>query len=170
MMWGDFQIPDDPDEAALWLRATLDDPETAARLAADRRLAATFIARATTILGRGACDTKNNLVMLVEAIRFLREAGIPLWRTPILDLPIEEEIGGNGTLNLLLHNPSADEAVCLEPTGLQVLRGHRGCLSFQVDVHGRSVHMGSTGTGLDAIAGAIDVIAALRQRRWAASV
>ncbi|MGY2026953.1 M20 family metallopeptidase [Nocardia gipuzkoensis] len=115
------------------------------------------------IIGRGACDTKNNLVMLVEAVRFLHDAGIPLWRTPILDLPIEEEIGGNGTLSLILHDPGADEAVCLEPTSLQVLRGHRGCLSFRVDIRGRSVHMGSTATGLDAIAGAIDVAAALRE-------
>lgn len=114
------------------------------------------------IIGRGACDTKNNLVMVVEAVRFLREEGIPLTRTVLLDLPIEEEIGGNGTLSQVLHAPDADEAICLEPTSLEVLRGHRGCLTFRVDVYGRSVHMGSSATGMDAIAGAIDVIGKLR--------
>ncbi|WP_040840172.1 M20 family metallopeptidase [Nocardia brevicatena] len=114
------------------------------------------------VIGRGACDTKNNLIMLVEAVRFLRDEGIPLSRTAVLDLPIEEEIGGNGTLSLALQAPDVDEAVCLEPTSLQVLRGHRGCLSFRVDVHGRSVHMGSTHSGLDAIAGALEVIDRLR--------
>jgi acetylornithine deacetylase len=114
------------------------------------------------IIGRGACDTKNNLIMLVEAIRFLRDREIPLQRSVVLDLPIEEEIGGNGTLALALAVPDVHEAVCLEPTSLQVMRGHRGCLTFRVDVRGRSVHMGSTATGMDAISGAIDVITQLR--------
>ena len=117
-----------------------------------------------TITGRGACDTKNNLIMLIEAIRFLRETGIPLYRTALVDLPIEEEVGGNGTLALALALAAeeADEAICLEPTSLEVMRGHRGCLTFRVEVQGRSVHMGSKSTGMDAIAGAIDVVSALR--------
>lgn len=115
------------------------------------------------VWGRGACDTKNNLVMLVEAVRYLQEEGIPLRRSPLLDLPIEEEIGGNGTLSSLLYHEPIDEAVCLEPTSLQVFRGHRGCLTFNVTVVGRSVHMGSGEVGIDAIDGAIAVIERLRQ-------
>jgi acetylornithine deacetylase len=101
--------------------------------------------------------------MLVEAVRYLREEGIPLRRTPLLDLPIEEEIGGNGTLSSLLYDEPIDEAICLEPTSLQVYRGHRGCLTFKVTVAGRSVHMGSGEVGIDAIKGAIAVIERLRQ-------
>ncbi|MEI6623003.1 MAG: M20/M25/M40 family metallo-hydrolase [Actinomycetes bacterium] len=115
------------------------------------------------IWGRGAADTKNNLIMLVEAVRFLRDERIPLTRNVMLDLPAEEEIGGNGTLSALLHGTPFDEAVCLEPTSLAVYRGHRGCLTFKVTVFGRSVHMGSAGTGVDAIAGAIAAIARLRE-------
>ena len=70
------------------------------------------------IWGRGACDSKNNLIMLVEAVRYLREEGIPLSRTPLLDLPIEEEIGGNGALSNILHSEHIDDAICLEPTPL----------------------------------------------------
>ena len=115
------------------------------------------------VWGRGACDTKNNLIMLVEAVRYLREEGIPLRRTPLLDLPIEEEIGGNGTLSSLLYDEPIDEAVCLEPTSLRVYRGHRGCLTFKVAVVGRSVHTVSGEVGIDAVEGAIAVIDRLRQ-------
>ncbi|MEI8083484.1 MAG: M20/M25/M40 family metallo-hydrolase, partial [Actinomycetes bacterium] len=115
------------------------------------------------IWGRGAADTKNNLIMLVEAIRFLRDEQIPLARNVMVDLPAEEEIGGNGTLSNLLHGAPFDEAVCLEPTSLTVFRGHRGCLTFKVTVFGRSVHMGSAQTGVDAIAGAIAAIGRLRE-------
>jgi acetylornithine deacetylase len=114
------------------------------------------------VWGRGACDTKNNLIMLVEAVRYLRDEGIPLRRTALLDLPIEEEIGGNGTLSSLLYGEPVDEAVCLEPTSLEVFRGHRGCLTFHVTVAGRSVHMGSGEDGIDAIRGAIAIIERLR--------
>jgi len=116
------------------------------------------------VWGRGACDTKNNLVMLVEAVRYLREAGLTPTRSALLDVAIEEEIGGNGSLSSLLQLPAGvTDVVCLEPTSLRVFRGHRGCLSFSVVVAGRSVHMGSGEVGVDAIRGAIDVIAELRE-------
>jgi acetylornithine deacetylase len=114
------------------------------------------------VWGRGACDSKNNLLMLIEAIRYLKEEGIPLKRTPLLDLLIEEEIGGNGALSSILYGEHFDEAICLEPTSLRVFRGHRGCLSFKVTVVGRSVHMGSGEAGVDAIRGAIAAIDQLR--------
>jgi acetylornithine deacetylase len=79
-----------------------------------------------------------------------------------LDVPVEEEIGGNGTLSSLLYDEHFDEAICLEPTELRVFRGHRGCLTFKVSITGRSVHMGGGETGIDAIASAIDLIMRLR--------
>jgi acetylornithine deacetylase len=114
------------------------------------------------IWGRGACDSKNNLIMLVEAVRYLREESIPLSRSPLLDIPIEEEIGGNGTLSSILYGEHIDEAICLEPTSLRVFRGHRGCLTFKVTAIGRSVHMGSGEAGVDAIRGAIAAIDQMR--------
>src|SRR5699024_343250 len=53
--------------------------------------------------GRGACDTKNNLIMLVEAIRFLNDNNIPMQKNVELDLVIEEEVSGNGTISSIMH-------------------------------------------------------------------
>ena len=114
------------------------------------------------VVGRGACDTKNNLIMLVEAIRFLDEQGIPPTVNVKVDLAVEEEIGGNGTLSMVLHGVESDEVVVLETTELNVFRGQRGCLGFSIALTGRSVHMGSHATGISAIEAAYDVLVALK--------
>lgn len=115
------------------------------------------------IFGRGACDTKNNLIMLGEALRFLKDNNIKLTKNPLIDLVIEEEIGGNGTLSTVMHGIAADEVICLEPTSLNVFRGHRGCISFDVDVKGMSVHMGNDKDGINAIEWTIEVIKILKE-------
>jgi acetylornithine deacetylase len=78
------------------------------------------------------------------------------------DFVVEEEVGGNGTLASILNGCPADEVVVLEPTSLDVFRGHRGCLSFEIDVRTEGAHMGS-GNGLSAIDGAVAVLAELRR-------
>ena len=113
------------------------------------------------VTGRGTADTKGNIVMLAAARQFLADAGIPARRTITIDLVIEEEIGGNGALSSVLYGSDADEVVVLEPTGLEVFHGHRGCLEFTAEFHGRSSHMG--GAGVSAIDGAIDFIMLLKQ-------
>lgn len=115
------------------------------------------------VYGRGACDTKNNLIMLVEAVRYMKEHAIPFRRHVLLDMPIEEEIGGNGTLSTILTRVDADEIVCLEPTSLEVFRGHRGCLTFEIEVVGRAVHMGGDATGINAIEESYNVISRLKK-------
>lgn len=112
------------------------------------------------LVGRGTADTKGNIVMLATAIRYLAELGCPR-RTVTLDLVVEEEIGGNGALSAVLHGRDASEVVVLEPTGLEVFHGHRGCLEFTAHVTGRASHMG--GVGVNAIFGALEFVALLRE-------
>lgn len=114
------------------------------------------------LYGRGACDTKNNLIMLVEAIRFLRDNNLPIKKEIEIDLVIEEEITGNGTLAALQDYSSPDFIVVLEPTNLNVYRGHRGVITTQIDIYGKSVHMGSDLTGESAIENAIKIIELLK--------
>jgi len=63
----EFQIPRDPDEAALWLLHVLGDREKKAKLISDKRLAAVFIAHATAILGHLAQrDGEHRLAELLS--------------------------------------------------------------------------------------------------------
>ncbi|WP_431897569.1 M20 family metallopeptidase [Micromonospora haikouensis] len=113
------------------------------------------------VVGRGTADTKGNIVMLAAALRCVADLGLPLTRAVLLDLVVEEEIGGNGALSTILHGRDVAEVVVLEPTSLEVLHGHRGCLEFTARLGGRASHMG--GDGVSAIDGAMEYIAALRK-------
>ena len=123
---------------------------------------------AGVVHGRGACDTKNNIVMVIEALRYLRAAGKSPSVPVILDFPFEEEIGGCGALarSLVVDQPLG--SVCLEPTSLQVYRGHRGCVSIEILVEGEGVHMGSPRPRASAIDGAFLVTQALKrlEKSW----
>src|SRR5262249_37424285 len=78
------------------------------------------IFEADEIIGRGAADTKNNIVMLLGAIEFLRDAGVAPAYEIHADFVVEEEFGGNGTLASILNGCPADEVIVLEPTGLEI--------------------------------------------------
>lgn len=116
------------------------------------------------VTGRGAADTKGNLVMMAETVRFLDHAGRPPGCELTLDLVAEEETGGNGALASALAGLDADCALVLEPTGLEVFCGHRGCVTFEARFSAHATHMGSaSGPPTSAIDLAILGIAALRR-------
>lgn len=120
------------------------------------------------VIGRGACDNKNNIVMLLEALRFIRENDITLQKNIKIDFVIEEEIGGAGALSTLLYGVEADAVICLEPTELQVYRGHRGCVGVDIEITGRPGHMGGGERSISAIDCAIEVIQLLKglEAKW----
>jgi acetylornithine deacetylase len=115
------------------------------------------------VVGRGSADTKNNIVMLLGALEFMRDCGLEPAVRLFADFVVEEEIGGNGSLAAVLNGCPADEVLVLEPTSLAVYHGHRGCLAFEVDARGEAAHMGSQGAGLSAIDGSLEVIGRLRE-------
>lgn len=110
------------------------------------------------IYARGACDTKSNVFLLLSAIKFLEESGDDIGFNILLDLVSDEETGGNGTLSTILHGVNADLVVVFEPTNLDIHNGHRGCLTTELEIQGKSVHMGSDSTGVSAIKCAVEII------------
>jgi acetylornithine deacetylase len=116
-----------------------------------------------SVYGRGTADTKGNIVMLLAALRFMRDTGRALAGPVEIDFVFEEELGGNGTRASVLLGTAADQAVVLEPTGLAVHNGHRGCLSFRLRVRTPAAHMGFTGTTPSAIDVAFEATRALKR-------
>ncbi|MEE4488982.1 M20 family metallopeptidase [Streptomyces sp. BE230] len=95
------------------------------------------------LVGRGAADTKGNIVMLAAALDFLDDRKIPR-RSVEMDLVIEEEVGGNGALSSCLWGRQAAGAVVLEPTDLTVYTGHRGVVLGTIELRGPSSHVGGS--------------------------
>lgn len=115
------------------------------------------------IYGRGACDTKTNLIALCEAIKFMISNNIPIKRNIEIHLPVEEEVSGNGTLSIVLNGVIADEVIVMEPTELTLFAGHRGCITARINTLGNPVHMGGQTKEMSAISIALDVIEKLKE-------
>jgi len=115
------------------------------------------------LLGRGACDDKGPVVAALLALRTLDHFGIQLAADLETHLVIEEEVGGNGALAMILDGRRADGVVVLEPSNLNIHAAGRGALWFRVDVAGRSTHMAYILEGVNAAKEAIKVIEALER-------
>ena len=114
------------------------------------------------VIGRGACDAKGSCVSLILALRAVRDLGLRLRGEVEAQLVIEEEVGGNGALALLLDGHRADAAVICEGTNLQIHPANRGAIWFRLRVVGKSVHMGRAHEGVNAIEKVAALFPALR--------
>ncbi|MCC7353865.1 MAG: M20/M25/M40 family metallo-hydrolase, partial [Anaerolineae bacterium] len=83
--------------------------------------------------GLGTGDMKAGVAIAMFVARVLKEAGVRLRGDLIVESVVDEEFGGvNGTLAGRLHGPKADGAILVEPTGLQVYPGARGCTPTRI--------------------------------------
>jgi acetylornithine deacetylase len=104
------------------------------------------------LYGRGAGDMKCGFAMGVLALRALLDPEIDAPLGPITFVAaIEEECTGNGTLASVQAGVTADAAILLEPTDLDLLLGGVGILWVQVVVHGFAAHAHAAGNGVNAV-------------------
>lgn len=107
--------------------------------------------RGDLIIGRGACDAKGQIAAIYLTLSALKSSRVRLKGDIIIQIVIEEEVGGNGSLALIRDGIRADGVIVMEPTGLDVHPANRGVLWFRCLINGRSVHMGWKQEGVSAI-------------------
>ena len=115
------------------------------------------------LYGRGACDMKG---FIAVALAFVPEfASAPLVTPVHLSFSYDEEIGCIGVRRLLadLEGLAVRPAACIvgEPTGMQVVRGHKGKLALACRVRGRACHSSLIDRGANAIEAAAEAVAFL---------
>ncbi|MDO8362576.1 MAG: M20/M25/M40 family metallo-hydrolase [Actinomycetota bacterium] len=119
------------------------------------------------LYGRGVLDTKGGLAaaMLVAASFADGELAGDLIVAAVAD----EESGSIGT-EALVREWSADGAVVLEPTDLQVIASHRGFAVVEATVRGRATHTSRADRGANAVHEAVKVVTAVQalDAAWAA--
>jgi acetylornithine deacetylase len=85
---------------------------------------------------------------------------------PPLDLTfvaaVDEEFQFRGVLHHLAHGEPADGGVAGEPTDLRVVSACKGCVRWEIEVHGRAAHSSNPAEGVDAIAIGTDLAVHLR--------
>ena len=96
--------------------------------------------RTGKIWGRGASDTKGPMAAMLWALYKLRDE--------IAELPVEvhfagfmsEESAQLGSQHFARHHGPYDFALVAEPTNLQTVLKHKGCLWADLHTHGRAAH------------------------------
>ncbi len=96
------------------------------------------------VYGRGACDDKGEIVLLIAQMKLIEEArrkfGLKFAATRAYQFVIEEEMGGNGSLSLALDDRyKGYEAIIHEITGNLPHPANRGCVWYQCTLTGAGV-------------------------------
>lgn len=119
--------------------------------------------RDSRLYGRGAADMKGSIACAVYFAELLAKTGIRLDHDLLYVLVVDEEHHNRGIRRFMADAPDLDLVVVGEPTELDLAIGHRGVLACTVTLSGRSAHAAQARFGVNAIHGAADLIAAIRQ-------
>ncbi len=101
------------------------------------------------VYGRGACDDKGEIVLLIAQIKIIEEArkrfGLKFAANRVYQFVIEEEMGGNGSLSLAMDDKYAGyEAVVHEITSNLPHPANRGCVWYQCTLKSAGVDSAKT--------------------------
>ena len=111
------------------------------------------VVRDGIVYGRGACDDKGQIAVVHLLLSALKKLSLRPRGTLTVDIVVEEENGGNGTLFMVRHPVAADGAIVLEASEHKIFAAVRGAVWFEVICRGKPGHSGR----------ASDVVSALKE-------
>lgn len=103
------------------------------------------------VYGRGSCDMKSGVASHILAVEFLKEAGIELKGDVYINVVIDEEVSGHGTLDTVIRGYKADAGISGETSDLAVQPACIGRIWFQIDVQGKPAGIQQRYLGISAI-------------------
>lgn len=114
------------------------------------------------VYGRGVSDCKGSIAALIAALDALLKTGKPKYNLSVL-LTTDEEVGGYSGLCYLtdLGLVKGDMMLCMDGFSDDVVIGSNGIIHWDLAVHGKSVHSGSSFLGTNAVEKSIPVMNAL---------
>jgi len=114
------------------------------------------------IFGRGACDTKGSVAVMLSALIDLARRGNRPAETEIVFAGlIDEENAQSGSRALAKSGLKADLAIVGEPTCLKVVTAHKGSLWLKLETRGKSAHGSVPELGKNAVHAMARVVEAL---------
>lgn len=118
------------------------------------------------LYGRGSCDMKAGLIAGIFAVDVLQRLDYQPARDVLIESVIGEESGGIGTLTTIVKGYTADAAILLEPTRLEISPVQSGALTFRLTVPGRSIHAAMKPHGVSAIEKFVLLFNAIQSLEW----
>src|SRR5690606_30055612 len=113
------------------------------------------------IYGRGSCDTKAGLAAMLYALKTLKTQDLIPPASVTLAATVDEEFSFRGVSHLVESGFRAHAAVVSEPTELDVIIAHKGCLRWKIVTRGRAAHSSKVHLGVNAISHMARVIEAI---------
>jgi acetylornithine deacetylase len=89
------------------------------------------------IYGRGSCDMKSGVASHILAVEFLKEVGIKVKGDVFIDVVIDEEVSGHGTLDTVIRGYKADAGISGETSELAVQPACIGRIWFEIEIQGK---------------------------------
>lgn len=120
------------------------------------------IVRNGKLYGRGACDTKGSLAAMMLAMEWFAVHNISPPIPIYMAATVDEEVNYLGILDIVKSNHSFAAAIVGEPTNLEVVVAHKGCMRCVIEVSGIAVHSAIPEEGINAINQIIPVLQHIR--------
>jgi acetylornithine deacetylase/succinyl-diaminopimelate desuccinylase family protein len=103
------------------------------------------------LYGRGACDTKGSLAAFLYAVTSLLADGSKLRHNVLLVAVADEEYQFTGARTAVAKGLHADFGIAGEPTGLHIVRAHKGVTRWRMHTQGKAAHSAYPERGENAI-------------------
>jgi acetylornithine deacetylase len=116
------------------------------------------------MFGRGSCDTKAGMAGMMLALKQVSLSDELPETNICLTTTIDEEYAFQGIRHLTAQGIHADGAVVAEPTELDTIIAHKGCMRWKILVHGLSAHSAKPQLGINAITKMANLIQAIECR------
>ncbi len=89
------------------------------------------------IYGRGSADMKSGVASHIMALQSLRAAGVKTKGDVYINVVVDEEVSGHGTLDTVIRGYKADAGISGETSGLAVQPACIGRIWFEIEIHGK---------------------------------
>lgn len=89
------------------------------------------------VYGRGSCDMKSGVASHILAVQFLQAAGMKLKGDVYINVVIDEEVSGHGTLDTVIRGYKADAGISGETSDLAVQPACIGRIWFEIEIQGK---------------------------------
>jgi acetylornithine deacetylase len=103
------------------------------------------------IYGRGSCDMKSGVASHILAVEYLMKAGLRPKGDVLIDIVIDEEVSGHGTLDTVIRGYKADAGISGETSDLAVQPACIGRIWFEIEIQGKPAGIQRRYQGVNAI-------------------
>ncbi|MBN8969640.1 MAG: ArgE/DapE family deacylase [Rhizobiales bacterium] len=115
------------------------------------------------IYGRGSCDMKSGVASHIRAVEFLKELGLTPKGDVLINIVIDEEVSGHGTLDTVARGYKADAGISGETSDLAVQPACIGRIWFEIEIQGKPAGIQQRYLGVSAIELGYKIVKAVQE-------